>query len=146
MDYSDKRIQELHDLYRTLSGQSVPCTFERRGYWQKFLYAIKDYDCDPAEALRVVITHLQKEVRSGRRNFTCLLFRWTIGQPDDFGELLAGLLALRRKPYVSPGKAAALRASGRSVEATTGEPQSAAQVLEREKMAEMLKQWRMENA
>lgn len=146
MDNKEKRIQELHQSYCSLSGQKVPLTITRMMAWEEFIVAMREYEATPMEAVRIVITHLQKEVKAGRKQFLCLLFRWTIEQTDDFGELLAGLLALRRKPYVSPGRAAALRASGRSTEVATGQSVSAGQVLEREKMAEMLKQWRMENA
>lgn len=144
-----QRIQNLHRSFCALSGQNIPLVGtgkDRTFVWEQFIYAISKYDCTPEKALKIVIPHLQMEIAKKNRPFTCLLFRWTIECPDDFGELLAALLAQRRATRHPDAKAEALKATGRSTEPPTPDAKPVGEIMaQNEKMAAMLGQWRKEN-
>ncbi len=73
-------IDQAHQLYCQLTGQSVRLAFDRERMWFELLrlgYSLQD--------LRTVITYLQREIRSQRRNVGALKLS-NLLQPDRFEE------------------------------------------------------------
>jgi len=73
-------IDQAHQLYCQLTGQSLRLAFDRERMWFELLrlgYSLQD--------LRTVITYLQREIRSQRRNVGALKLS-NLLQPDRFEE------------------------------------------------------------
>jgi hypothetical protein len=83
-------IDQAHQLYCQLTGQSLCLAFDRERMWYELLrtgYSLED--------LRQVITYLQREIRAGRRNVGALKLS-NLLQPDRFEEdLQIGRVRLR---------------------------------------------------
>ena len=73
-------IQQAHQLYCELTGQSLRLAFDRERMWFELLRA--GYTLDE---LRAVITYLQREIRAQRRNVGALKLS-NLLQPDRFEE------------------------------------------------------------
>lgn len=76
----NNQIQQLHQLYCHLTGQSLRLGFDRERQWYEWLHAgFTEKD------LRRVIGYLQREIREGRRNVGALKLS-NLLQPDRFEE------------------------------------------------------------
>jgi hypothetical protein len=96
------------------------------------------------EDLELVVPWLKREYKDKPQILRNMLaFRHLIRMRDYFGEYLAAAKAEARKPKPTE-RDRILRAVGRTCEACYP-AQSAAQILEHEKMAKMLKEWREQN-
>jgi hypothetical protein len=73
-------IQQAHQLYSQLTGQSLSLRFDRERLWYEFLHA-----GFTLEDLAQVIGYLQKEIRHARRNVGALKLS-NLLQPDRFEE------------------------------------------------------------
>ena len=86
-------IGQAHQLYCQLTGQSLRLGFDRERMWYELLrlgYTLED--------LRAVITYLQREIRTQRRNVGALKLS-NLLQPDRFEEdLNISRLRLRPQP------------------------------------------------
>jgi hypothetical protein len=88
-------IDQAHQLYCQLTGQSLRLAFDRERMWYELLragYSLAD--------LRQVITYLQREVRAGRRNVGALKLS-NLLQPDRFEEDLQ-ISRVRLRPLPPP--------------------------------------------
>ena len=93
------RIQQAHQLYGTLTGQTVRLAFDRERMWFDLLRA--GYTLDD---LRAVITYLQREIRAHRRNVGALKLS-NLLQLDRFEEdLQISRVRLRAPPPVPPAQ------------------------------------------
>jgi hypothetical protein len=73
-------IQQAHQLYCQLTGQTLRLAFDRERMWYELLragYSLAD--------LRAVITYLQREIRAQHRNVGALKLS-NLLQPDRFEE------------------------------------------------------------
>jgi hypothetical protein len=73
-------IQQAHQLYGQMTGQTLRLGFDRERMWFELLgagYTLED--------LRTVITYLQREIRAQRRNVGALKLS-NLLQPDRFEE------------------------------------------------------------
>ena len=88
-------IQQAHQLYSQLTGQTLRLAFERERMWFELLRA--GYTLDD---LRTVIGYLQREIRAQRRNVGALKLS-NLLQPDRFEEDLH-ISRVRLRPSTSP--------------------------------------------
>lgn len=89
-------IDQAHQLYCQLTGQSLRLAFDRERMWFELLrlgYSLQD--------LRTVITYLQREIRSQRRNVGALKLS-NLLQPDRFEEDLQISRVRLRSPQPCP--------------------------------------------
>ena len=90
-------IQQAHQRYCQLTGQSLRLAFDRERMWFELLragYSLED--------LRVVITYLQREIRVGHRNIGALKLS-NLLQLDRFEEdLQISRVRLRSPPLPQP--------------------------------------------
>ena len=90
-------IQQAHQLYCQLTGQTLRLAFDRERMWYELLragYSLAD--------LRAVITYLQREIRAQRRNVGALKLS-NLLQPDRFEEdLQISRVSLRAPPQRTP--------------------------------------------
>jgi len=90
-------IQQAHQLFCHLTGQSLQLGFDRQRMWFELLRA--GYSQDD---LRTVISYLQREIRAQRRNVGALKLS-NLLQPDRFEEdLQISRLRLRPPPPPQP--------------------------------------------
>ena len=88
-------IQQAHQLYAQLTGQTLRLAFDRERMWYELLrtgYTLQD--------LRTVITYLQREIHAQRRNVGALKLS-NLLQPDRFEEDLQ-ISRLRLRPTSAP--------------------------------------------
>ena len=90
------RIQAAHQLYCQLTGQELPLRFDRERHWWELLRAGFSL-----EDVRQVITYLQREIRSQRRNVGALKLS-NLLQPDRFEEDLHIARVCLRPPAPPP--------------------------------------------
>jgi hypothetical protein len=92
-------ITAAHQLYCQLTGQTLRLGFDRERLWFELLrlgYSLQD--------LRTVITYLQREIRSQRRNVGALKLS-NLLQPDRFEEdLQISRVRLRPPAPLAPAK------------------------------------------
>ena len=89
-------IDQAHQLYCQLTGQSLRLAFDRERMWYELLrtgYSLAD--------LRQVISYLQREIRAGRRNVGALKLS-NLLQPDRFEEDLQISRVRLRSPQSTP--------------------------------------------
>jgi hypothetical protein len=87
-------IQQAHQLYCQLTGQTLRLTFDRERMWYEILhagYTLQD--------LRTVIAYLQREIQAQRRNVGALKLS-NLLQPDRFEEDLQ-ISRVRLRPTTS---------------------------------------------
>jgi hypothetical protein len=93
-------IQQAHQLYCQLTGQTLRLAFDRERMWFELLragYTLAD--------VRTVIVYLQREIRSQRRNVGALKLS-NLLQPDRFEEdLQISRVRLRPPVPVAPAPA-----------------------------------------
>ena len=88
-------IQQAHQLYGQLTGQTLRLAFDRERMWYELLrtgYTLQD--------LRTVITYLQREIHAQRRNVGALKLS-NLLQPDRFEEDL-NIRRVRLEPKPRP--------------------------------------------
>jgi len=88
-------IHHAHQIYCSLTGQKLSLRFDRERLWFELLRA-----GHTLEELRHFITHLQREIRAGRRNVGALKLS-NLLQPDRFEEDLA-ISRVTLRPKLSP--------------------------------------------
>lgn len=132
--------EKIHAQYKALTGLDVPYTMQTHFMWESWLasgFTEPDLAC--------VIRYLKSKIKDGKRPKESLLPRNLIQRTDFFGEDLAIARAEARNTHTPTPRERILAQSGRS----SDEPKDAAQrvrsILERTKLAEMLKQWKAEN-
>src|ERR1035437_9606317 len=89
-------IQQAHQLYGQLTGQTLRLAFDRERMWYELLrtgYTLQD--------LRTVITYLQREIHAQRRNVGALKLS-NLLQPDRFEEDLQISRVRLRSPQSPP--------------------------------------------
>src|ERR1035438_337891 len=89
-------IQQAHQLYGQLTGQTLRLAFDRERMWYELLrtgYTLQD--------LRTVITYLQREIHAQRRNVGALKLS-NLLQPDRFEEDLQISRVRLRPPQPAP--------------------------------------------
>src|SRR5208282_6146176 len=90
-------IDQAHQLYCQLTGQSLRLAFDRERMWYELLrlgYSLQD--------LRTVILYLQREIRAQHRNVGALKLS-NLLQPDRFEEdLQISRVRLRPPPPAQP--------------------------------------------
>jgi len=93
----------------------------------------------------MVVGYIKSLVRQNRRRPESFRIH-NLLDPERFGEDLAECRAVSRnsKPPITP-REAVLRSAGRLVSEPVNTAQTAAAILERARLAEMLAQWRKEN-
>ena len=87
-------VRELHELYCHWTAQTLSLRFDRERLWYEFLSAGFS-----AEDLKRVVTYLQKEIRTERRNIGALKLS-NLLQLDRFEEDL-NISRVRLKPAAS---------------------------------------------
>ena len=88
-------VRELHELYCHWTAQTLSLRFDRERLWYEFLRAGFS-----AQDLKRVVTYLQKEIRSERRNVGALKLS-NLLQLDRFEEDL-NISRVRLKPPAPP--------------------------------------------
>ena len=88
-------VRELHELYCHWTAQTLSLRFDRERLWYEFLRAGFS-----AQDLKRVLTYLQKEIRSQRRNIGALKLS-NLLQLDRFEEDL-NISRVRLKPPAPP--------------------------------------------
>ena len=88
-------VRQLHELYCHWTAQTLNLRFDRERLWYEFLRAGFS-----AQDLKRVVTYLQKEIRSERRNVGALKLS-NLLQLDRFEEDL-NISRVRLKPPVPP--------------------------------------------
>jgi len=133
--------EKMHRLYVSLTQFNLEWTHARRWPWEIFCLKFNEDD------LRTVINWIKNEKRMGRPA-RFLTFRNFISAPDAierFEEDLCSARAAQEKrqkyPPPDPNKARVMQATGRSAE-QAGTEQTPSQILERSKLAAMLRGWR----
>lgn len=116
-------IDGFHRLYVQLTGFQIRLDAAREHEW--FYWVKRGFTADD---LRVLVAHLKREIKEGRRMPGCLKFRNLIVNLDYFEEDLAEARALARRPRVDAGRAEVLRRSGRDA-ASQAPARSAADVI-----------------
>lgn len=106
-------VERLHKLFVSLTGRDIPLDIQGVRAHQWFDWAAEGFTDDD---LRLVVAHVRKGIRDGRRNEGALKFVNLIGEPLRFGEDLAEAKALARVPKVDKGRESVLRATGRSTQ------------------------------
>lgn len=135
---TNNQIQTLHKLYIDLTGINLPLPVSQYWIWEQFIARGHGED-----QLRIVIKYLKRGISNQERRGGCLKFTNLLGDIDHFAEELAmAQKEFRKKPAYSPGKQSVLRATGRPDEPPTNPAISAAQVIERTKLASMLNRWK----
>ena len=89
-------IQQAHQLYGQWTGQTIRLAFDRERTWYELLrlgYSLQD--------LRSVITYLQRQIRTQRRNVGALKLS-NLLQPDRFEEDLQISRVRLRSPTPAP--------------------------------------------
>lgn len=130
-----EEIQQLHELYRELTGLVIRLDMARERDWFEW----RKRGFGKAE-LALVVRHIKAGIRTGKRYPGALKFSNLIGMPDRFEEDLAQARAEGRKVAArpSPGRAAAVRASGREV-STEGKPAESAAVVSQRALDDLRK-------
>ena len=95
-------VRELHELYCHLTAQTLSLRFDRERLWYEFLRAGFS-----AEDLKRVVTYLQKEIRTQRRNIGALklsnLLQLDRSEEDlNISRVRLKPAALRPNPTVQP--------------------------------------------
>lgn len=108
-------INALHQAFCEATGRALPLNpaFER--WWFDALR----YDITPAMVRTVMASRMSREYSSPTLRFHCLSLKCLIGDDQRLAQFVdeaAQLAALRRKKLFAPGKAQALRATGRADE------------------------------
>jgi hypothetical protein len=96
---SSQSVRELHELYCHWTAQTLSLRFDRERLWYEFLCAGFN-----AQDLKHVLSYLQKEIRSERRNIGALKLS-NLLQLDRFEEDL-NISRLRLRPPAPPPKPA----------------------------------------
>lgn len=76
----ESQIEQAHQLYCELTGQTLPLRYDRQRQWYELIRA-----GHTLAQVRAVIVYLQREIRAGRRNVGALKLS-NLLQPDRFEE------------------------------------------------------------
>ena len=141
------QIQSLHALFIELTGRDLP--LDACGYrYSQWLDWIR-YGQGDDQKLRVVVAYVKRGIQQGQRHPGALKFQNLIVDwprfADDYAQAMQDHRAKEalKRCSVDKNKAQAVHATGRTL-TNHRETQSAQTVLERLKMAEMLRNWREE--
>lgn len=130
-------IEQLHKIYCEETRLEVSCTLHRHmtwDYWQRRGFTEKD--------LRDVCRYIRKQVDKGRHSIGCLSFHLLIADLEYFEEKLAEVRSFERKPRFTPGKADALKATGRPAEPAQRPARKVVDVANGLKIAEQLRNFK----
>lgn len=123
-------VTQLHQVYCRLTGFNLPLDMAREMAW----FEVHRRGITPGD-IGILIAHLQREIRSDRRNPGCLKFRNLVGNPDYMEEDLQEAKARLRSPRVDPARADVLQATGRPSAADPPSARPASAVLPPEEVA-----------
>ena len=99
------RTKSLHDLYVLLTGRPTRWDMSRLHFWERYLAHYNEED------LRLVVSHLRWQIKSGRNYAPCLWFQNLICDLDRFDEHLGDArAALRNKIKHEPKEQVQLEA------------------------------------
>lgn len=131
-------IKALHAAYCRETGQQIELTMPR---WFS-LEAFRAKGWTEAD-LKLVVAHLQRKIRLGRKWPSALLFRNLIERLDYFEEELSEARAMARAPKIDKGKSDVLRATDRPHEPPTSECKTCEDIMQQHRqMAALLKEFR----
>lgn len=141
---SSEDTRAIHEYFNEqvrIEGLEIPYTMSNHFAWETWLFNKFTKD-----DLALVIRYMRYRIRMGKREKESLLLRNLISNPDEFSENLSMARSWSRAPKGHTDKSGVLKASGRP-RAAQEQPAavSAKTVLERPKLAEMLKQWSADN-
>lgn len=132
----------LHATYQRLVDRPVELDYLKRQMWGVWVVYCK-HDPFTENDLELVVKYLKSKISKGERKPACVYFRNLIESPDWFQEARTDARAAGRLPKVNIGKQSVLRATGRLSQAQEQPTAvSAKAVLERPKLAAMLKEWK----
>lgn len=110
MNITPEQVQAIHKLFVDLTGRDIPLDLagcRARQWYDWFQAGFTEAD------LRLVVAYVKQGIRDGRRNVAALKFVNLIGEPLRFGEDLAEIKAMARKPKMHQSRESVLRATGR---------------------------------
>lgn len=143
MTISTEQTRLMHDAYSKLVANeriALPYSMSLHFRWE--MWMAKGFT---TEDLALVINYLRARIRAGKRELECLDLRNLLSSVDDFSCTLSMARAKARQPRVEPDRESVLRSASRPEKAPVGMARSAKEVLERPKLATMLKEWREKN-
>ena len=138
---NDDQIKALHAMFCDLTDASLTLNLYRMDIWR--LWARRGLG---EEDLKLVVTHLRRGIRDGKRNLGALRFSNLIERPDLFEEEVSQARAELRnaRPQATP-KDRVLSATGRVSDAPMADPVHASVVVEKLKAGcDVLRKWREE--
>ena len=134
----DAIVQAYHAEYCRQTGREMPCSISLYYHWGLFAREFKQED------IKTVVDHLKK-IYVGNPSIlrSCLRWSWLVQERSHFRDLLPEAKAEARKKQ--PSEKERFLASIDKQVPVVDNTQTAAQVLERTKLAEKLEQWKKEN-
>lgn len=140
MNEDQKLISHLHSVYGDLTGIKMPLRFEFIFMWERWVF-----EGFTEDDLRVCVAYIKRRIKEGKRQRESLMMRNLIANVSNFeednGMARAELRVFSNRP--NQQKESVLKATGRKTESIKP-TESANQILEHDKMAELLKQWKQE--
>lgn len=120
--------EALHLAYVRLTGRDLTLDYMRAQAWHVW-QRYRSHEPFTMADLTLVVRYLQAQIKKGERRSGCLKFQNLIQSPDFFEEELADARQWARKPAPEPGKAQALRSTGRPADAPERAIRTPAMVL-----------------
>lgn len=120
--------EALHLAYVRLTGRPLELDYLKRqewGVWQRYC----QHEPFTLADLELVVRYLQAQIKKGERKPGSLKFKNLISSPDYFQEDLIDARQWARRPAQEPGKAQALRSTGRPADAPERAIRTPAMVL-----------------
>lgn len=141
MTLTTELTETLHATYQRLVGRPVELDYLKRQMWSVWKNYCK-HDPFTEQDLVLVIKYLKFKINKGDYKLSRLLFRNLIESPDYFQESRTDARGWHRAPKGHTDKSSVLKSSGRPPQAVLNTAVKVNTVLERPKLAEMLRQWR----
>jgi hypothetical protein len=135
------QIPEMHAEYQRVTRLNAPYRINYEYPWSLWLS-----EGWGKKELGLVVAHIRKRMKQGRRFAESLTFKNLICDRDKFAEDLSIATAENRAPRIDHERKFVLEATGRSAEPEPAKTMTPAQVMEQsKKLAAMLKEWREKN-
>lgn len=123
------QINELHAAFCEASGRTINLIPPIERWWQEAL----KYEITPAMVRMVMHARIKRNYSSAELRFHCLSLKLLIGDEERLAQFVdeaAQLEAMKRKRVFVPGKAEALKATGRAGEPEPAKARSINEVFE----------------
>lgn len=140
MTITTAQTQVLHEAYCKATKLDIKFTSYHMYVWERFIF-----DGHTQEELELVCKWLWYLVNKGDRTMRTFSFQSLIRDEPRFLDDLAQARGWSRAPKGHTDKASVLKASGRAEQVLAPTAMSAKAVLERPKLAAMLKDWSSKN-